>query len=137
VANLIDNALKYTPGGGRVEIGATCRDDRVALIVADTGPGIPADDRDKALLRFVRLQDRSPEDEARTPGTGLGLSLVYAVARLHQAGLSLADNAPGLRVTLEFQAAVGDQLRGARADGTTTCSAPGTTENSAGVRPTT
>jgi signal transduction histidine kinase len=137
VANLIDNALKYTPGGGRVEIGAACRGDRVALIVADTGPGIPADDRDKALLRFVRLQDRSPEDEARAPGTGLGLSLVYAVARLHQAGLSLADNAPGLRVTLEFQAAVGDQLRGARADGTTTRSAPGTTENSAGVRPTT
>ena len=105
VANLIDNALKYSPAGGRVEIGAASHGSRIALIVADSGPGIRADDRDKALRRFVRLQGGSDEEEARAPGTGLGLSLVYAVARLHQAVLSLADNAPGLRVTLEFQAA--------------------------------
>ena len=54
---------------------------------------------------MARLEDGSDEKETRAPGTGLGLSLVYAVARLHQAVLSLADNAPGLRVTLEFQAA--------------------------------
>jgi signal transduction histidine kinase len=106
VANLIDNALKYTPAGGRVEIGAARRDDRVELTVADSGPGIAADDRDKALQRFVRLND-----ETRATGVGLGLSLVYAVARLHHAGLALADNEPGLRVTLAFQAAAPDAAR--------------------------
>src|SRR5262249_8025856 len=68
-----------------------------AIEVADTGPGVPAEMRDKVLERYVRL------DQARsTPGSGLGLSLVAAVAKLHGARLQLGDNSPGLVVTLDF-----------------------------------
>ena len=67
------------------------------LTVRDTGPGIPASERDRVLQRFVRL------DHSRgTPGSGLGLSLVAAVAKLHGARLELLDNEPGLVVRLEF-----------------------------------
>lgn len=99
LANLVDNAVKYTHSGGRVEVvveaGPPAR-----LEVADNGPGIPEDQRSRALERFVRLQ---PERSA--PGNGLGLSLVDAVARLHGARLELEDNRPGLRVRLTFPAA--------------------------------
>jgi signal transduction histidine kinase len=97
IANLVDNAIKYTPEGGRV--GLTVRGGpRPEIIVADSGPGIPEELRERALERFVRLQlDRS------SPGNGLGLSLVDAVARLHDAELQLEDNQPGLRVTLRFK----------------------------------
>ena len=68
------------------------------VTVADSGPGIPDADRERVLQRFVRL------DATRsTPGNGLGLSLVDAVAKLHRAELSLADNRPGLRVSLAFR----------------------------------
>ena len=101
VSNLLDNAIKYTPEGGRIALvlegAAHGRGPRVT--VADNGPGIPADMREKVLQRFVRL------DAARaSPGNGLGLSLVDAVARLHGARLVLEDNAPGLRISLEFPA---------------------------------
>ena len=101
VTNLVDNALKYTKSGGRVRLaveagGAT---GGARLSVADSGPGIPAADRERVLERFVRL------DAARsTPGSGLGLSLVSAVARLHGARLDLSDNAPGLKATMVFPA---------------------------------
>ena len=94
LANLLDNAIKYTPSGGRIQMAVT--QGRKA-IVADTGPGIPPDGMEKVLGRFVRL-----EQSRSTPGSGLGLSLVAAVATLHQAKLTLEDNGPGLRVTLEF-----------------------------------
>ncbi len=72
-----------------------------AIVVADTGPGIPPAERERVLERFVRL------DATRsTSGNGLGLSLVQAVARLHGAQLSLGDNHPGLAVRLEFPPAV-------------------------------
>ena len=94
LANLLENAVKYTPAGGRVEVTLT---EPATLTVRDTGPGIPAADRGRVLERFVRL------DASRgTPGSGLGLSLVAAVARLHQAKLTLSDAEPGLRVTLTF-----------------------------------
>ncbi len=101
LANLADNAIKYTPIGGRVTLAAepVSVDGRTAALlrVADTGPGIPPELRAKALERFVRLDpDRS------TPGNGLGLSLVNAVAKLHDATLELADNEPGLKVSLVF-----------------------------------
>jgi len=101
LVNLTDNAIKYTPVGGRVTLEATRLEGvgRPAplLRVTDTGPGIPPELRAKALERFVRLDaDRS------TPGNGLGLSLVDAVAKLHNAELELADNDPGLRVSLVF-----------------------------------
>ena len=97
LANLVDNAIKYTPQGGHVRIAVEERADGVALIVADNGPGIPDADRDRVIDRFVRL-----ETSRNSPGTGLGLSLVYAVARLHEARFELADNHPGLKATLIF-----------------------------------
>jgi signal transduction histidine kinase len=87
VSNLIENALKYTPAGGHVEVRATLRPDgRVEIDVLDDGPGIAPADRDRVLERFVRL-----EGARTTPGAGLGLSLVAAVARLHRGGLHLRD----------------------------------------------
>jgi signal transduction histidine kinase len=95
VGNLVDNAVKYTPEGGRITVSVRPRDGRIELCVADSGPGIPAADRERVLERFVRL-----EECRSTPGAGLGLSLVAAVARLHGAELTLSDNDPGLRVCL-------------------------------------
>jgi signal transduction histidine kinase len=92
LANLLDNAIKYTPPGGRVTLSAH---HGPVIIITDTGPGIPEAERERVLERFVRLDgDRS------TPGNGLGLSLVNAVAKLHGATLRLEDNHPGLRVSL-------------------------------------
>jgi signal transduction histidine kinase len=99
LANLIDNALKYTPPGGRVSVSAALTQRGVALVVADNGPGIPAEDRARVLERFVRL-----EASRNSPGLGLGLSLVSAVAHLHDAKLELGDNGPGLKATLYFRA---------------------------------
>ncbi len=102
IANLLDNAVKYTPRGGTIEVGVASEDDRILLTIADSGPGINAGDRSRVLDRFVRL-----EESRSSPGSGLGLSLVDAVARLHGARLSLDDNAPGLRVSLDFPAPQG------------------------------
>jgi signal transduction histidine kinase len=97
LANLLDNAVKYTPAGGAIALSVTAPATGPELTVADTGPGVPAEHRDLVLERFARL-----ESSRNTPGSGLGLSLVAAVAGLHRAALRLADNAPGLRVTLAF-----------------------------------
>jgi signal transduction histidine kinase len=98
LANVTDNAIKYTPEGGSVLV-RTVAGESPTVVVADDGPGIPADLREQALERFVRL-----EANRMTPGNGLGLSLVSAVAKLHEARLELADNHPGLRVTIVFKA---------------------------------
>ena len=103
VANLIDNAIKYAPrsGSGDRHAGADITVDlavaqrEVSISVSDRGPGIPAADRERVLKRFVRL-----EASRTRPGTGLGLSLVAAVARLHGGRILLEDNAPGLRIVL-------------------------------------
>ncbi|MGD0142803.1 MAG: HAMP domain-containing sensor histidine kinase [Rhizomicrobium sp.] len=97
LANLLDNAIKYTPSGGTVKVAVEDTPSGVALSVADTGPGIPAEDRAHVVERFVRL-----EASRNSPGTGLGLSLVAAVGRLHDARLDLEDNNPGLKATLVF-----------------------------------
>lgn len=97
LANLIDNAIKYTPAGGKISVSVAAKPQGVELTVADTGPGIPAPDRERVLQRFVRL-----EKSRNSPGTGLGLSLVDAVARLHEARLTLSDNGPGLRAAVLF-----------------------------------
>ena len=97
LANLIDNAIKYTPAGGHVAVSADETPRGIDLTVADSGPGIPAEDRARVLERFVRL-----EKSRNSPGTGLGLSLVAAVARMHDATLTLGDNAPGLKATITF-----------------------------------
>lgn len=97
LANLLDNAVKYTPPGGGITVALRRTPSGPELSVADTGPGVPPEHRQKVLERFARL-----ESSRNTPGSGLGLSLVAAVAGLHQAELRLEDNAPGLRVVLAF-----------------------------------
>ncbi len=98
LANLVDNAIKYTPAGGQVRIRTTLTPDSVELSVADSGPGIPLADRPRVTERFVRL-----EASRHSPGTGLGLSLVAAVAHFHHAELVLEDNMPtGLKAVLRF-----------------------------------
>jgi signal transduction histidine kinase len=97
LVNLLDNAVKYTPSGGKIGITLLKHKNRVEMIVTDTGPGIPLEAQDKVLQRFYRL-----ETSRSTPGNGLGLSLVAAIATLHHAKLRLEDNAPGLRVALQF-----------------------------------
>jgi signal transduction histidine kinase len=97
MTNVLDNAIKYTPAGGRIDVRLTKDDRHVYIAVADSGPGIPALDRERVLARFARL------DQARSkPGNGLGLALVRAVAAQHEGELTLGDNAPGLIVSLKF-----------------------------------
>jgi signal transduction histidine kinase len=97
LANLLDNAIKFTPDGGRIRVQLCGSANEPEVIVEDNGPGISADKREIVLGRRVRL------DEARKfPGSGLGLSLVAAVTKLHGARLILDDAGPGLRVSLRF-----------------------------------
>jgi len=93
--NLLDNALRYTPQGGKVSVSVTAQ----SLAVADNGPGIPAEERANVLRRFHRLAGQEIE------GSGLGLSIVARIAELHGARLELADNQPGLVARLIFSAA--------------------------------
>ncbi|WP_248298257.1 HAMP domain-containing sensor histidine kinase [Tabrizicola sp. YIM 78059] len=97
VANLIENALRHTPAGSRIDISLARQAGRVVLTVADNGPGIPEAERNKVRRRLYRL-----ERSRTTPGHGLGLALVDAIAQVHGADLTLADDAPGLRVRLTF-----------------------------------
>jgi signal transduction histidine kinase len=92
--NLVDNAVRYTPTDGKVGVGVTALHGEVLLTVSDSGPGIPAEQRDNALRRLHRLAGQDIE------GSGLGLSIVARIAELHGARLVLEDNTPGLRVSL-------------------------------------
>ncbi|MFQ5715686.1 MAG: ATP-binding protein [Nitrospinales bacterium] len=96
-ANLLDNATKYMPDNGRidVELGRSLND--AWVVVADTGRGIPKGARDKVFQRFFRL-----EEGREVSGSGLGLSLVAAVVKLHHGAIQLEDNDPGLRVKINF-----------------------------------
>lgn len=98
LGNMVDNALKYAPVRGAIAISARRIDaDTVQIIVADDGPGIPVHERARVIERFYRV------DASRgTPGVGLGLSVVSAVARLHGGSLTLEDNRPGLRAELRI-----------------------------------
>ena len=89
--NLIDNALKYAGGGATVRVRATEETNTVSIVVEDDGPGIPAAERPRVIDRFYRV-DRSRS----LPGNGLGLSIVTAIASLHQGQLHLSEAAPGL-----------------------------------------
>jgi len=96
ISNLLDNALKYA-GGGQIELRVFPENGQAILEITDQGPGIPEADRLSVLDRFVRL-----EPSRTTPGNGLGLSLVRAIARRHDGSVTLEDNRPGLRVRLQF-----------------------------------
>ena len=100
LANLIDNAIKYGSddgAGGAIEVSSARIDDDIVLTVSDSGPGIPEKDRERALMRLVRL-----EESRSRPGSGLGLSLVAAIARSHGGEVRLEDNKPGLRAVLSL-----------------------------------
>jgi signal transduction histidine kinase len=114
LANLVDNAIKYAApeanghplgeiNGARpgILVKANTDKDQVVLTVSDSGPGIPQGDRSRVIDRFVRL-----EQSRSQPGSGLGLSLVSAVARLHGGELKLEDNAPGLRARISLPRAI-------------------------------
>ena len=98
LANLVDNAIKYTPDGGVIQVSAGHDAGAVRIAVADNGPGIPEAERDKAFQRFYRLE----ASRGLLPGNGLGLSLVAAVVNLHQGSIQLEDNNPGLRVVVQM-----------------------------------
>jgi signal transduction histidine kinase len=108
IANLMDNAMKFSPPGGVIRLSARSVPGAVEIVVADDGPGIPAQDREHATQRFFR-----GETARSTPGSGLGLALVQAVAMLHGGTLRLEDNAPGLRAVLQLPAA--EMAKGAKA----------------------
>ena len=97
VANLIDNAIKYTEPGGQISVSSKVVDQGTAITITDNGPGISVADRDRATDRFVRLDD---DGSRATEGSGLGLSLVRAVAHMHGGELVLGDAAPGLTATI-------------------------------------
>jgi signal transduction histidine kinase len=92
----VDNALKFSPDHGTVRLTAAISTS-VLIMVEDQGPGIPLDEREKATDRFYR-----GEFARSTPGSGLGLSLVLAVAQLHGGTFRLEDNRPGLRALLSL-----------------------------------
>lgn len=101
-ANVLDNAIKYTPEGGSIQVRAHADGDNWCTEVADSGVGIPEADRSKVFRRFYRVEASRGEQ----PGNGLGLSLVYAVVNLHHGSVALADNHPGLRFSVRLPAAV-------------------------------
>ncbi|MEP7242992.1 MAG: HAMP domain-containing sensor histidine kinase [Gammaproteobacteria bacterium] len=96
IVNLLENVLKHVGRGGVIDVRVSESPSGARLEVADNGPGIAPQDRERALRPFVQLTDKN------ATGSGLGLSLVSAIARLHLARLALEDNAPGLRVVVEF-----------------------------------
>jgi len=97
LANLLDNAIKYTPEGGRIWVHLGNAPHEAQITIADGGPGIPADSRAKVFQRFYRL-----DDSRGSAGSGLGLSLVQAVVQLHGGNIVLEDNGPGLRVEISL-----------------------------------
>ena len=98
VVNLIENAIRHCPAQTQITISAGFSSNGVWFSVADSGPGIPEDKRDKVFRRLYRL-----EGSRTTEGTGLGLSMVKAIAELHCGLIALSDNEPGLRVTVTFE----------------------------------
>jgi signal transduction histidine kinase len=97
ISNLVDNAIKHGGCNGPVTLAVTSCSDGAILSVADRGPGIPVKEHKNVLQRFYRL-----EASRNSPGSGLGLSLVAAVANLHGARIEMADNSPGLRIEVQF-----------------------------------
>ena len=98
IANLLDNAVKFAPAGGRIAVTGRVEGDRVAIFVEDDGPGIDESLRERVTERFFR----TPDAEG-VPGYGLGLALVSAVAAHHRSDLRMESAMPGLRVLWAFE----------------------------------
>lgn len=96
IANLLDNAIKYTPQQGEVSLGLKRTNNKAVIVVADSGCGISDEDKEKVFRRFYRVES----SRSQQPGNGLGLSLVWAVTKLHGGDIQLYDNHPGLRVQI-------------------------------------
>lgn len=99
IVNLVENAIRHTPRGARIELRVDREGNAPRLVVADNGPGVPAGEREKIFDRFYRV-----ESSRTTPGSGLGLALVAAIAELHGGSVVAFDNAPGLAVAMRFPA---------------------------------
>ncbi len=108
VANLLDNALKFSPSGTIVTFTARIDEGIIEISITDRGPGISDEDRARATERFFRA-----ESARSTAGSGLGLSLVAAVAQLHNGTLHLGDNHPGLRATINLPARTEARMKAA------------------------
>ena len=102
LANLLDNALRYTPEGGRIDVAIDDADGRAVLSVTDTGPGIPVSERERVFERFHR--GATSDDPAAPNGSGLGLSIVRRIADAHGATVVLDDGpgGTGLMVRVRF-----------------------------------
>lgn len=96
-SNLLDNAIKFAPDGGLITVDGKAGVDYAEIIITDNGPGIPTEYRDKVFEKFFRL-----EQSRGSKGNGLGLSLVAAIAHIHNATIALDDNNPGLKVRIDF-----------------------------------
>ncbi len=97
-SNLIENALRHCPAGTTIDVTVDAGDEHATLIIADDGPGIPVKDHERVFRRFFR------GDKSRSSsGHGLGLSMVRAIAALHEADVELSDNEPGLKVRIAFR----------------------------------
>jgi signal transduction histidine kinase len=101
LVNLVENALRHAGGKAHVSVRVAAEGGGAVVAVADDGPGVPPAERERIFDRFYRL-----ERSRSTPGSGLGLALVAAVARLHGATVTLADAAPGLDVRVTFASLV-------------------------------
>jgi signal transduction histidine kinase len=94
-ANILDNAIKYTPASGEIRLILHDQPEKMQVVICDTGPGVPTAARVKVFERFFRL-----ETSRSTPGNGLGLSLVAAIVDLHHGQIELTDNRPGLNIAI-------------------------------------
>ena len=107
ISNLLDNAAKHSPHGGRVDLKLRPREVLADLVVEDNGPGIPEKEHYRVRERFVRL-----DGVRRKEGNDLGLSTIDAIPRLHDATLLVENNEPGLRAVIRFKTKLNTMLIG-------------------------
>ncbi len=98
ISNLLDNAIKYTPNGGKITFTLKTEQNMAIIVIIDNGIGIPPKDREKVFERFTRL-----DQSRQLPGTGLGMALVKSILKIHHASIYLHDNQPGLRVEIQMR----------------------------------